>query len=676
MTPACRGPTNSIVPTDLAALLVEEGAVAGATMDRALARQAEAGGALDTALLELGAVDEAQLLAALSRATDLPPAPPGAWEAADARARRVFPSRVAERHGLAPFALDGRELSLVATYPVDLGLLDEISFMLSLHLTAHVGPEWRVRALIHRLYGGTLDPRFAGLAERHGSTAAATDTAPGEQPQQPEPGGAPPDGDDLRGEDSPVAAEEPPRPPPMVGFTREDSEPLEPLAAALAQALESDDFPWLDADAIDLGPPAPDQAPPTAATVAAPAPAIDRSAPPRWTFEQARAALAAARSRDELVVVTLRYARDFFQFAALFAVTRDAVAGHDALGVEEGARDMCRATAIYTSDPGIFRTVVETRAPYLGPVAGELSGNEAILTGLGRGVPRTVLVSPVVLRDRTACILYADNGEAPVSARRLGDLLLYLAAVGPAFERLIRERKQLRDERLAKAPPRRPEPPSPPAGEPPSQDSAGAGGRPSPRGAAAHGARGNHPRRNRATRGGPASPPPSPPSSTSMSTRTTTRPAPRCAASSSRSRAWSAPRPDRRAARRAWPGWPRRATRLRRPWWQHSRARWRTSRRSSRPGSDRSWPRSRCTAPRRCRCSWACSRRRTRCGAGARRCCSVLRPSRQRSVRSPIARWIPIRVWRPRPPRRWPRTAATPGCEGYRTGSGERSSPA
>src|SRR5512147_3032731 len=138
-------------------------------MEQALARQAERGGALDTALLEVGAIDEARLVDALARATDLRPAPPGAWEAADARARRVFPSRVAERHGLAPFALDGRELSLVAAYPVDLGLLDEISFMLSLHLTAHVGLEWRVRSLIHRLYGGTLDPRLAALAQANGS---------------------------------------------------------------------------------------------------------------------------------------------------------------------------------------------------------------------------------------------------------------------------------------------------------------------------------------------------------------------------------------------------------------------------------------------------------------------------------------------------------------------------
>jgi len=459
------------VPKDLAALLVEEGAVSAADLERAVLRQSERGGTLDTALLELGAVDEGRLVSALSRATDLPPAPDHAWEAADARARRVFPSRVAERHGLAPFALDGRELSLVATYPVDLGLLDEISFMLSLHLTAHVGPEWRVRALIHRLYGGALDPRFAALATDGGASGpprepgAATPASPreagggSEAPtvialgaragEQPAPGELPP-----------------PASPPLVGFARDASEPLEPLAAALAQALESDDFPWLDDALEDLGPgPGAFEGQGGAAEpgpVPKPEPELDRSAPPHWTLEQARAAAAAAGSRDELVLVALRYARDFFEFAALFAVTRDAVAGHDALGPQEDAREQCRGTAIYTSDPGIFRTVIDTRAPYLGPVAPGLSGNEAILTGLGRGNPRTVLVCPVVLRDRAACLLYADNGEAPVSARRLGDLLLFLATLGAAFERVIRERKARRERGAAAAPDGQPATPSAP----------------------------------------------------------------------------------------------------------------------------------------------------------------------------------------------------------------------
>jgi hypothetical protein len=469
------------VPTDLAALLVDEGAVSADAMERAVARHREAGGALDTALLELGLVDEPRLVDALSRAAELPPAPASAWDASDPRARRVFPSRVAERHGLAPFALDGRELALVATHPVDLGLLDEISFMLSLHLTAHVAPEWRVRGLIQRLYGGPLDPRLAALAGGGGSPVEAAASA-GPAVELPRADAAP---------SSELSFDEPadaPRPPPArasagAGFPRDASQPLEPLAAALAEALESEDLADLFRDdageaqaSITAPEPIPPPAPaPSAARAAPPRVADepaepepeddrppDRTAPPRWSLGGAQAALAAARSRDEVVLAALRYARDFFEFAAMFAVTRDAVAGHDALGTED-ARDRCRGIAIYTTDPGLFRTVIDTRAPHLGPMARGASGNEAILDGLGRGAPRTTLVFPVLLRDRAVCVLYADNGEAPVSPRRLGDLLLVLSTVGPAFERVIRDRKKSRRSAARAAPPHGAHPPPPPA---------------------------------------------------------------------------------------------------------------------------------------------------------------------------------------------------------------------
>ncbi len=400
-------PTNDPVPKDLAALLVEEGAASADAVTRAIERQREAGGALDTALLETGAISEESLAPLLARASELPLAPERAWTEADVRARRVFPSRVAERHGLAPFALEGRELSLVATHPVDVGLLDEISFMLSLHLTAHVGPEWRVRMLIHRLYGTPLSSRHAALA-----AAAGVDPAEVTSLQEPD---------------------VPPPPPPLSGFEREEGEPLEPLAAALAEAVEA-----LGLETEE--PPAPAEPEPRRSTEAEPLTPLDRTAPPKWKLADARAAIAAARDRDEVVLAALCYARNFFEFAAFFAVTKDAVAGHDALGAE-GARERARALAVWSADPGIARTVIETRSPYLGPASSEAPGNRAILSGLGRETPRTALVYPVALRERIVALLYADNGQAPVSPRRLGNLLLLLSGLGAAFERIIRARK-------------------------------------------------------------------------------------------------------------------------------------------------------------------------------------------------------------------------------------------
>ncbi len=75
------------MPRELAQLLLDEGVVGSDGVERALARQREAGGALDTALLELGLVDEARLVGLLSRAADLPAAPLSAYEAVDPRAR-------------------------------------------------------------------------------------------------------------------------------------------------------------------------------------------------------------------------------------------------------------------------------------------------------------------------------------------------------------------------------------------------------------------------------------------------------------------------------------------------------------------------------------------------------------------------------------------------------------
>jgi MshEN domain len=433
------GSYNRPVPKDLAVLLVEEGVVPADLMARAVARQEEAGGALDTALLELGALPEDALALALAGAADVPPAGPEAFTGADARARRVFPARVAERHGLAPFALDARELSVVSVFPVDSGLLDEIGFMLSLHLTAYVAPEWRVRLLVHRLYGSPLAPRFAALAAAAGELAPEEEAAgAAEEPARADAGEV--------GEAGTLVEEAPPRPPEPTGFGGDDAGPLEPLAAALAQALEDVDPALLGADPARVPEePARDGfEPEPGAGDDEPRAPPDRTAPPRWSLEDARAALAAARTRDEVVLVALRYARDFFPFAAMFAVTRDAVAGHDALGLEPEARELARGIAIYTDDPGTFRTVIETRSPYLGPVSRDTAGNEAILAGLDRGTPRTALVAPVLLRDRPVCLLYADNGDAPVSARRLGELLLLTSTLGPAFERIIRERKRRR----------------------------------------------------------------------------------------------------------------------------------------------------------------------------------------------------------------------------------------
>jgi HEAT repeat protein len=372
------------VSDPLLARLVADGALSRGDAERVAARQEQAGGAMDTALLELHLLPGSRLPEVLARVTGLPAPPEAAFATPDPRARRVFPAKVAERHGIAPFALDGRDLSVVTTYPPDVGLIEEIGFLLSLHLRAHVAPEWRVRSLVHKLYGTPLPERLAALS-----------SGPEREARQ---------------------------------------EPAE--AGAVAE--------------------------PAPAPLPTPRPAPLRASAPGWTLSQAREALAAAPDRDEAIRVALRYARDFFSFAAVFSVRRDVLAGHDAIGSDPGARDTCRRLAMNLKNAGFLGAPLVSRATYLGPPPPE-PATASILSAMGRVTPHTVLVAPVHVAERPVCLLYADNDDEPVAASRLGDLFVLLGALGTSLERLIRSQKAGASERKAAPPPAPDEPAVAPA---------------------------------------------------------------------------------------------------------------------------------------------------------------------------------------------------------------------
>ena len=333
--------------------LVADGAITREDAERVEVRLARTGGAVDSVLLELSLLPAARLPEILARVSGLPAAPESAFTSPDPRARRVFPAKVAERHAVAPFALDGRELSVVTTYPPDAGLLEELGFLLSLHLRPHVAPEWRVRALVQQLYGTPLPERLAALGGTPGQDEAESL----------------PEAEVLPEEDDPAAARA-----------------------------------------------------------------------PGWTPERAREAMDAAADPDEAIRVALRAARDRFTYAAAFTVRRDGLAGHDALGLDPRAREACRRVAVDLRDPGLFGPPLETRAPYLGPPPAD-PVTVSILSGMGRVGPRTVLVAPVWIGDRAACVLYADNDDEPVSSGHLGELFPLLGALGESLARMIRERK-------------------------------------------------------------------------------------------------------------------------------------------------------------------------------------------------------------------------------------------
>ena len=113
-----------MIADPLAALLGKEGVLPQARVEEAQERQVLMGGTLDTALLELGAIDEVALLPLLERAYHARAVGKDALAAVAPSVTALFPRRIADKHAVVPVELTGRRLLLAVSGPPDLALLD------------------------------------------------------------------------------------------------------------------------------------------------------------------------------------------------------------------------------------------------------------------------------------------------------------------------------------------------------------------------------------------------------------------------------------------------------------------------------------------------------------------------------------------------------------------------
>lgn len=161
--------------TKLSRLLLDEGKLVREALEDAVQQQVVHGGALDTLLLELHLVSEADIADALVRSWDCAPVSRKEREDPDALAITRLPSRMAVAMGLCPFKLDEDGLHVMVAAPVDQELLSEVGGLCGFELVPHVVCEVRLHQALHRAYGVTLEDRYAALlAQLDGEDAAVT----------------------------------------------------------------------------------------------------------------------------------------------------------------------------------------------------------------------------------------------------------------------------------------------------------------------------------------------------------------------------------------------------------------------------------------------------------------------------------------------------------------------
>lgn len=416
----------------LAALLVREGILPASRIEEAQERVILNGGTLDTALLELGLLEEKRILELLPRAYNARAVGKLELDGVDASVAGVFPRRLAEKHGVVPIEVSGRRLTLAVSGPPDLALLDEIGFMLSVYVKPAVTTQARIASALARLYGVPVPPRLEALLPRVGESPLAVRAA--------------------------VEAWQA-----RTAHTRRTpSLKLDPVPPAPRQS-EQDESGWQIARSDVLLPGAPSapnltledggslDARAVAERRAAAGGSLDEAEEKRrrtrvlWTVDDAIAELALADDRDALIDVVLRFAYRRLGTVAAFIYARgrdgakDAFVGWDVIDPLLARRDI--AGFSLAADGGhALGQVLEMRSPFLGPLRKE----DPLVRLFGRR-SRAVVLLPILLGDRFAGVLYGDCGSKSIPPSSLAELHMVVPRLGKGLGNLIlRNKKALR----------------------------------------------------------------------------------------------------------------------------------------------------------------------------------------------------------------------------------------
>src|SRR5262245_48050085 len=126
--------------------LLREGTLSTGVVRAATARQAVYGGALDTALLELGAMDEPTLWSALAAATGVPIPDAALFENPDPTAAAVFDAEWSRRCRAVPVGQRDGAVQICCAEPLEDGQLAAARAALGVSFEVYVVPEVRLAA--------------------------------------------------------------------------------------------------------------------------------------------------------------------------------------------------------------------------------------------------------------------------------------------------------------------------------------------------------------------------------------------------------------------------------------------------------------------------------------------------------------------------------------------------
>jgi hypothetical protein len=401
----------------LSSLIVQREVASIRQVEEALARQVLYGGDLVTNLLEVVQLPEGILLPLLAESMGMTAAPIGMLPAPTPQARALVPEDVATSRQVVPLTMEGDRLILAVADPLGRDVLEELSFALSVRIEERIAPSVRIQEALARVYGVPLERRMARLV---GRLAGVDPTVPNSLPP-------------LRMAKASM--------PPLPGALSHNLPKLNPPGMPAMGTMRFPDGATERKLEMSLTPPPPRPTDPTGALprLIRDAKASAKTEAPRRrgpvTLERVTEELPEINNREALLQLFFDFARQFFEYSALFVVHGELAEGRDAFG--SGApRERVLALGVPLDIASVLGTVRSKGVPLCTiPSDGGLDG--VLMGDLRRDVRSQVLVVPIVVRSRVVTLLIADDGARGIDPSAQGEVITVAALVGREFERLI-----------------------------------------------------------------------------------------------------------------------------------------------------------------------------------------------------------------------------------------------
>jgi hypothetical protein len=145
----------------------------------------------------------------------------------------------------------------------------------------------------------------------------------------------------------------------------------------------------------------------------------------------------------EVTLLILRYASEVVNRAILFMVKKDEVRGLGQFGIElkgQSADQVVRNIRIPLDQPSLFRTVIESRRSFLGPLD-QSESNKYLVNELGGVLPDIVLAIPLVVDGKVALVVYGDNLPERKPIKGIDTLEIFMNQAGMALEKALLEKR-------------------------------------------------------------------------------------------------------------------------------------------------------------------------------------------------------------------------------------------